>query len=86
MKRISHLDSTAMVRYSMEARSLHLGSKGTHMENVQRIIRVVEAALQLVRVETQYSLSGSSKGAKPAKRELAAAVDEYFAHHGQGVR
>lgn len=54
-------------------------------KNVERAVRVVNAAARLIEIEALYNAGKSAKGATPAKRELKAAYEDYMSHHAKDV-
>ena len=52
-------------------------------KNVDRVMRVVKAAAQLIEVETSFNAGKGRRGATAAKRELKEAYEDYMRHHGR---
>jgi hypothetical protein len=52
-------------------------------KNVDRALRLVNAAVRLVVIETAFSARNSAPGATAAKRELKAAYEDYMSHHSK---
>ena len=50
-------------------------------QNIRRAYRVMDAAVQVVKAETLWSLRGVGVGSTAVKRELKEAVDEYLRYH-----
>jgi hypothetical protein len=52
-------------------------------KNVDRALRLVNAAVKLVEIETAYAARHSAPGATAAKREMKAAYEDYMSHHSK---
>ncbi len=56
-------------------------------KNIDRVLRILNAAARLIEIETAYNAPGkSTKGASAAKRELRAAYEDFMSHHARNVK
>jgi isoaspartyl peptidase/L-asparaginase-like protein (Ntn-hydrolase superfamily) len=54
-------------------------------KNIDRVVRIVEAAARLIEIEASFNAGKGGKGAAAAKRELKAAYEDYMQHHAQRI-
>ena len=55
-------------------------------KNIDRVLRIVNAAAALIQVESAWNAGKGGRGSQAAKRELKAAYDDYMSHHASDIQ
>jgi hypothetical protein len=54
-------------------------------KNIDRVLRIIEAAAALIQVEAAWNAGKGGRGSQAAKRELKAAYEDYMSHHAPDI-
>jgi hypothetical protein len=55
-------------------------------KNIDRVMRIVNAAAALIQIEAAWNAGKGGRGSQAAKRELKAAYKDYMSHHAADLR
>jgi len=55
-------------------------------KNIDRVLRIVNAAAALIEFEAAYNAGKGARGTQAAKRALKAAYEDYMSHHARDVQ
>jgi hypothetical protein len=55
-------------------------------KNIDRVLRIIDAAAALIQVEAAWNAGKGGRGSQAAKRELKAAYEDYMTHHAADLK